>query len=45
MNKVMGCGLVVGTGVCIFAYYLLSFVVAAAVAEKLPAPVQGAAWA
>jgi murein DD-endopeptidase MepM/ murein hydrolase activator NlpD len=32
-------------GGCVFAYYLLSFVVAAAVAEQLPAPVQGAAWA
>jgi len=47
MNKVMGCGLVVvgGLGVCIFAYYVLSFVVAATVAEQLPAPVRGAAWA
>lgn len=47
MNRFVGCRLVVtgGVGGCIFAYYLLSFVVAAAVAERLPAPAQGAAWA
>ena len=47
MNRYVGCGLVVisGIGSCVFAYYLLSFVVAATVAEQLPAPVRGAAWA
>jgi murein DD-endopeptidase MepM/ murein hydrolase activator NlpD len=47
MNKVVGCGLgLVGVlGLFAFAYYLLSFVVAATVAEQLPAPVQAAAWA
>ena len=47
MNRFVGCGLVVigGIGSCVFAYYLLSFVVAATVAEQLPAPVRGAAWA
>jgi hypothetical protein len=41
------CGLaLIGlVGLCIFAFYLLFFVVAATVAEQLPGPVQGAAWA
>ena len=47
MNRYVGRGLVlVGVvGVCIFAYFLVFHMVAAAVAEQLPAPVQGAAWA
>jgi murein DD-endopeptidase MepM/ murein hydrolase activator NlpD len=47
VNRFVGCGLVVtsGIGSCVFGYYLLSFVVAGAVAEQLPTPMQGAAWA
>lgn len=47
MNKIVGCGItIVGlVGLCIFAFYLLFYVVAATVAEQLPEPVQGAAWA
>jgi len=47
VNRFVGCGLVVigDVGSCIFAYYLLSFVVAATVAEQLPGPVRGTAWA
>jgi murein DD-endopeptidase MepM/ murein hydrolase activator NlpD len=43
----VGCVLVVigATGVCVLAYYLISFAVAGMVAEQLPGPVQGAAWA
>lgn len=46
MNKFVGCGiaLIVLVALCIFAFYLLFFVVAATVAEQLPGPVQGAAW-
>ncbi len=47
MNKSVGCVLVVigAIGVCVLAYYLISFAVAGMVAEQLPGPVQAAAWA
>lgn len=47
MNKFVGCGLAVIAliGLCIFSFYLLFFAAAATVAETLPGPVKGAAWA
>jgi len=46
MGKGVGCAVVlVGlAGLSLLAYYLLSYAVAAAVAEQLPAPVRQAAW-
>jgi len=47
MNKIVGCGIaVVGlVGLCIFSFYLLFYATAATVAEQLPVPARGAAWA